>query len=259
MPYKMIATDLDRTLLRSDASVSEYTASVLHACKQRGVIVAFATARSENSCRRFTEIIHPDAIVSNGGALVRVGEKIVYRSAMSVEITNRLINFCLNQPNVGFITVETDKGYFVNRPIDLHDPAWVEYAPAHHVDFSQGLDCDSYKITVEIFDESAAREIASGFPSIGVTPFSGEAWYRFAEADKWHGVEALAAHLGIDIQNVAAFGDDYSDVEMIRNCGAGVAVANAIVEVKAVANVICETNDDDGVAKWLEAHVLLSK
>jgi len=256
LPIQLIATDLDRTLLRSDASVSDYTVSVLHACKEHGIIVAFATARSENSGRRFTEIIRPDAIVSNGGALARIGEKIIYRSTMSVEVTNRLIQSCLNQPNVGFITVETDKGYFVNRPVDADDPNWIEYVPAHHVDFSRDLDCGAYKTTVEIFDECIANEIASNFPTIGVTPFSGEAWYRFADADKWHGVEALAAHMGIDMQNVVTFGDDYSDVEMIRNCGVGVAVANAIDEAKTVADVICETNDVDGVARWLEAHVL---
>ena len=93
MSIKMIVTDLDRTLLRSDKNISEYTARVLSACQQRGKFVVFATARSENSCKRFTDTIKPDAIVSNGGALVRVGEDNIYRSAMNMETVNA---FCFH-------------------------------------------------------------------------------------------------------------------------------------------------------------------
>ena len=54
----------------------------------------------------------------------------------------------------------------------------------------------------------------------------------------------------------AAFGDDVNDVEMVRNCGTGVAVDNAIDAVKAAAKYACGNNEDDGVAKWLEQHIL---
>lgn len=258
MPAKMIVTDLDRTLLRSNKTISDYTARVLIACQQQGIMVVFATARSENSCKRFTDIINPVAIISNGGAMVRVGEKIVYRAVMNIEITNGLLLSCLKQPSVGYITVDTDKGYFVNKPVDENDPGWIEYLPAYYVDFSQCLDCDAYKITVEISDDTTAHEIVSAFPTVDVIPFSGEGWFRFADkaADKWSGVKALSAYTGIDLTSIAAFGDDYNDVEMLRECGVGVAVANAINECKAAADFICDNNDNDGVAKWLEENVL---
>ena len=258
MNIKMIVTDLDRTLLRSDKTISEYTKNILFDCKQKGVMVVFATARSENSCKRFTDMISPDAIISNGGALVRIGEKTVYRSAMSAEITHRLLLSCSKQPNVGYITVDTDRGYFVNKPVDTDDPGWIEYLPAYHVDLSRNLECDSYKITVEISDNVIAYEIATNFPTIDVIPFSGEGWFRFADkaADKCHGVKALAGHAGIDLSHIVAFGDDYNDIEMLRRCGYGVSVANAIDEAKTAAVYICETNDNDGVAKWLEENVL---
>ena len=57
-------------------------------------------------------------------------------------------------------------------------------------------------------------------------------------------------------RKAVAFGDDYNDIEMLRDCGIGVAVANAIPEVKTAADYICDTNDNDGVAKWLEERVL---
>jgi len=176
-----------------------------------------------------------------------------------METVNALLLSCLKQRSIGYITVDTDKGYFVNKHVDENDPGWIEYLPAFHVDFSQGLDCDAYKVTIEISDDIAARKIVSGFPNVGVIPFSGESWYRYADkgADKCNGVKALVDINGISLANIAAFGDDHNDVEMLRECGIGVAVANAIEEVKAVADYICDTNDNDGVAKWLEKRILV--
>jgi len=53
-----------------------------------------------------------------------------------------------------------------------------------------------------------------------------------------------------------AFGDDYNDIEMLRECGIGVAVDNAIYEAKVAADYACGGCDEDGVAKWLEVNVL---
>jgi len=58
------------------------------------------------------------------------------------------------------------------------------------------------------------------------------------------------------MSEVIAFGDDNNDIEMLRECGTGVAVANAIDECKSSADHICGSCDDDGLAKWLEENVL---
>jgi hypothetical protein len=63
--------------------------------------------------------------------------------------------------------------------------------------------------------------------------------------------ETLAGLLGVDKSEVMAFGDNGNDMEMIRESGFGVAVANARAEVKAVADYVCESNDEDGVAKTI--------
>lgn len=259
---KLIVTDLDSTLLRRDKTISAYTKSVFARCREKGILTAFATARSENSCGRITGILDPDAIISNGGAGVRIGDKQIYRAAMSVETTNRLLLVFLETPGVGYITADTDRGYFVNYPLDENDPGWnpgwIEYLPAFEADFSRGLDCDAFKITVELPDDNTAFRIVSAFPSVNVIPFSGEKWYRFADinAGKWNGVKALAAHTGIALTNIAAFGDDFSDIEMVKHSGAGVAVSNAIDEVKAAAGYVCADCDDDGPAKWIAENIL---
>ncbi|MCL2120619.1 MAG: HAD family hydrolase [Clostridiales bacterium] len=257
-PLRLIVMDLDNSLLRRDKSISAYTQSILDQCRTNGLCTAFATARSESSSKRFIDWIQPDAMISNGGALVRVGDRIVYRATMSREITNRLLQALLQTPGIGYVTVDTDEGYFVNQLVEESTPGWSDYLPAYPRDFAHGLDCDAYKVSVQLPDEDGARAILSGFPMIDVIPFYGENWYRYAAkgADKWDGVKALAAHLAIDREAVVAFGDDYSDLEMIKQCGVGVAVANGISEVKMAADAICADCDEDGIAHWIEVHCL---
>ena len=254
MNIKMIAVDLDGTLLRNDKTVSDYTTRVLRACKQHGAKVVFATARSECDCTQYTSLIQPDAIISNRGATISVGGDIIHRAVIDAETTNKILALSISHPSVRHIIVYGDMGYISNIPASEYNPDWGAYNPEKYTDFSQGLDCGVYKITLEMFDDVTAEMIAAIFPSVNVVRFSGEPWFSFANktANKWEGVKIAAAHFGVDTGSVAAFGDDYSDIGMLKNCGIGVAVGNAISEVKAAANYICDTNDNDGVAKWLE-------
>lgn len=76
------------------------------------------------------------------------------------------------------------------------------------------------------------------------------------QATKANGIQLLAQRHGITMDQVAAFGDDYNDIDMLQACGIGIAVANALDAVKETADEICETNDNDGVTRWIEAHLL---
>ena len=259
MSIKMIAVDLDETLLRSDKTISNFTAEILRICQQHGILIVFATARSESDCKQYIDVINPDAIISNRGAIVRVGNNIIHRVAIDVETTNKILRSCLKQPNVRYIYAYTDTGYFFNVPEAEHDPVnWGEYNHDRYTDFSQGLKCDAYKITVEICDGMTADAIASSFPTVDVIRFSGEPFYSFGNKSisKWEGIKILAAHLSINTKDILAFGDDYSDIDMLRECGIGVAVANAISEVKAVADYVCCENNRDGVAKWIKENAI---
>jgi hydroxymethylpyrimidine pyrophosphatase-like HAD family hydrolase len=88
--------------------------------------------------------------------------------------------------------------------------------------------------------------------------YKGEDFYRFANpnAVKWNAIKAVSDFYNISTDAFVAFGDDKNDLEMIKNCGIGVAVENALDEVKDVAKYICGANNNDGVAKWLETHIL---
>lgn len=78
-------------------------------------------------------------------------------------------------------------------------------------------------------------------------------WYKFTkkEATKENAIKNFCGISGILLSNVIAFGDDLPDIGMLRLCGTGVAMGNAVAEVKTAADVVIGTNDEDGIAKYL--------
>ncbi|MBQ7167092.1 MAG: HAD hydrolase family protein [Treponema sp.] len=71
-------------------------------------------------------------------------------------------------------------------------------------------------------------------------------------ATKEKAIEALCTCLNIPPEKIAAFGDDFNDIGMLKLCGRGIAMQNAIAEVKQAASEICASNENDGVARWIE-------
>jgi len=78
-------------------------------------------------------------------------------------------------------------------------------------------------------------------------------WYKFTkkEATKENAIKMFCKISGLALEDVIAFGDDLPDIGMLKLCGTGVAMGNALAEVKAAADVVIGTNDEDGIAAYL--------
>jgi Cof subfamily protein (haloacid dehalogenase superfamily) len=254
MNIKMIVTDLDNTLIRSDGTISEYTVSTLKKCQKKGIIMVFATARSTQAASRFLDIFMPNVFIGYGGALSIAGGDVISRFDIPADISYQLINDCLCEPEIKYVLAINETVAFTNR-IDVSDLYASHYKLT---DFTIKNNLSYLKISSRSDNPEAVGCIAKKYPMCDMLRYKGEDIYRFANrnAIKWYAVKEAADYYGIDINFISAFGDDVNDLEMIENCGIGVAVANAIDEVKAVADCICNTNDNDGVAKWLEENVL---
>ena len=88
--------------------------------------------------------------------------------------------------------------------------------------------------------------------------YRGERWYSFlpSGSGKTAAIKALSELSKISTDDMAAFGDDSNDVEMLKMCGKGIAVANAVPETIAAADEITLSNDEDGVAHWLKMNYI---
>jgi hydroxymethylpyrimidine pyrophosphatase-like HAD family hydrolase len=109
-------------------------------------------------------------------------------------------------------------------------------------------------------DREKVLSVASrvGLEQVDILPFSDIPWYKLSKksATKEKAIEALCSHLGFKTEEIAAFGDDFNDIGMLTLCGRGLAMKNAIQEVKDCADEICLSNEEDGVARWIEKNIL---
>jgi len=158
-----------------------------------------------------------------------------------------LITEALTSSAVNSVRASSETASFTS---DLHLGA-NDSSHFQFVDFSKENNHSYLKISLEATDPAAVQQIATNYPMLDTLRYTGEDLYRFAHkgATKWNALKAIAVFYGINTCHFAAFGDDVIDLEMLENCGIGVAVPNAVDTVKAAAGYICDSNDNDGVAK----------
>jgi Cof subfamily protein (haloacid dehalogenase superfamily) len=248
MQTKMIVTDLDSTLLRTDKTISDYSLAIFKACREKGVKTVFATARPLYLTTEYTSSIIIDGLIATNGAFIYAGDKIISEHMLPLDTSQALLAELSASPKVIRIGARKRDAYYTTGPVHESDI---------HYDFKKPLDEQIAHISFRTDNPALARAIARKHPELEIVQTSGENHYDIGAAGctKAKGVKELSSWFGINTENIVAFGDDYNDIKMLSECGMGVAVANAIDEVKAVADCICESNDDDGVAKWLEENV----
>lgn len=251
---RMILTDLDHTLLKQDGSISDETLRVLAACRAKGIRFAIATARYWIGAERYIHLLNPDYEITTDGTLIHSGNECIYSCAFSVSDTHMIIQSISEAFHRAEITIACGKTVYWNslriaESERLHKAVYCDYSPPP--------DIQANKIVADLPDEAIAKGIAER-AKCKLQCYRGERWYAFipAGSGKIAAVRALSETSGISPEETVAFGDDLNDVEMLKFCGTGVAVANAIPEVQESANEITLSNDEDGVARWLSNHLL---
>jgi len=245
---KAIITDLDRTLLRTDKSLSAYTVSVLRECKAGGIKVMAATARPERTITDYDAAIGFDAVTVMNGAKVMVGDKVLTYGIPDKLAEEMLAKVC-GQKEFLF-SVETGEILYAGEHIS-------EFEYTLHTEFPKLPEGETaYKILVS--GEGAAEFVKENLTKgLHCTVANGYLVQIMSkDANKRNGVKVMLNAFGIAPEEAVYFGDDQDDAESMQLCGLGVAVENAIPEVKAVADEVAAGNDEDGVAKWIESYVL---
>jgi hydroxymethylpyrimidine pyrophosphatase-like HAD family hydrolase len=193
--------------------------------------------------------------IGYGGALVLAGEEVIYRAEIPASVSSRLISDCLREPEIAVVLAINEAVAYASAA-DYLSPT-SESLHYRYVDFA-GVEMSFLKISVVCPNPGAVERIAARYPMCDMLRYSGEDLYRFSDcaAVKWKAVEAVLGHYQIGLDEFVAFGDDINDLEMVANCPNGVAVANALAEVKEAAQYVCDSNDEDGVAKWIAENIL---
>lgn len=252
--YKMILTDLDHTLLKSDGSISEETLRILKQCKEKGILLAIATARYWIGAEKYINLLQPDYEITTDGTLIHSKNCCTYSCVMSSETTNNIIKEILKEVPDSEITVACGKTVYWNS---IHISESEKLYKAVYCEYEVPLEGCANKIVAELPNEELAQRIATKH-ACKLQCYRGENWYAFLPegAGKVMAIKYMVDSCDISLKDIVAFGDDRNDIEMLEICGTGIAVSNAISEVLEIADEITTSNDEDGVAKWLKEHCL---
>ena len=229
-----IVTDLDETLLRNDRTISDRSLRVIRDIRGTGVRFAIATTRNRAYAQSFIDLLEPDAMVLSGGAIGYRGETLVYRQTIERDLMAELINQFSTSFTPKDLVVDTTSGRFDRtRPI--------EHLFSH----------DVLSMFLWLHPDQTIGHLGTGDGKLEITPLWQPHMYRVSH-NRATKMWALRAILGEhDPKDVVCFGDDLMDVGMLGYFR-GVAVANALAQAKEAATEITASNEEDGVARWIE-------
>ena len=250
---KLLLFDLDGTLLRSDKTISLRTLSALKKAREKGILIGVSTSRSEQNSLAYLNQLTPDVFISSGGALVKYKTAYIYKAEFSAEEKSAMIHaarsICGNDCE---ITIDTIDAHYWNYKFDPQklDERWGDSIYTDFTNFAER----SLKMCVEIFDEAKAAQLAQRLSACDGIRFSDGFWYKFTKKNvtKETAILKIAEMCGFGTEAIIAFGDDLADMGMLEICGTGVAMGNAIDAVKDKADVVIGSNDEEGVAIFVE-------
>lgn len=259
MSIKMIACDLDGTLLDSRKNISARNRDAIAEFIAAGNKFLIATGRMYISARPYAESLGLNIpLVTYNGALVRsVDSKVILERKMNLKAAQQVLDYCKS------------KGYYLQYYVG--DRLLVEKETEYSRKYAamQNISVDvvgekiyyaeeqPYKILVMTAVENFAVSYADFKNELrGVVDVT-SSYVNFMElmepsVNKWEAVKDTAGLYGIAAREIMCIGDSDNDLEMVAKAGIGVAVENAVSSVKDVARVITASNDEDGVALIIE-------
>lgn len=269
---KLLALDLDGTLLNSQKELTPRTRDALYAAAEAGVEVVPTTGRFFTGMPEVIQklpFLHY-AITINGAQVydIRV-EKAVSAADIPLETALRVLEYLDSFPVI--YDCYQDNWGWITRSMQENAAAFVPLAPALRMVRELRTPVDELKTylraqnrgvqKLQLFTPDAAlreqllAELANRFETLSVsTSMPCNIEINDAHANKGEAIASLAAYLGLPMAATMAIGDGLNDKSMIRMAGLGVAMANACPEILALADEVTSSCDEDGAALAIERH-----
>ncbi len=262
MKYKIIASDFDGTLLRSDRTVSRRTVEAIARYRKEGGLFTVSTGRMFDSIRRsLDELGMQDVnvpIIAMDGGIIResVSGKVLASYPMPKA---EVVDFCERCEKIGcYFHIYTDKLYVAKANDINRDYCAVTKIHMNEVGkLSRFVRENELQVLKVLIADDNAEQLLDVFKDRyeGIQFFM--SWSTYLDgasvfAGKGNGVRKFAEMHGIDIKDVIAIGDSMNDISMVSEAGLGVAMKNADDRLKKYADMIAPTNDEDGVAEIIE-------
>ncbi|HEY0494032.1 MAG TPA: Cof-type HAD-IIB family hydrolase [Candidatus Dormibacteraeota bacterium] len=264
MPIRLVAIDLDGTLVNDALTIHDRDLGAVKAATAAGVHVVIATGRMFRSSMPYAKTLGlTGPIINYQGAVIREisSEEILYKCELTVEMQQRVLSF--TEPRDWHVNAYVDEKVYTERPrpeADLYERiSGVPYETVGRL--SSWVRQDSTKmVLVDLDKESVPERIAELTEWMGpiARVTRSLAWFVEVinpEVSKARALALVADRLGVAQADVCAIGDNKNDEEMISWAGFGVAMGDAPPEVKAIARHVTGTVNQAGVADVFERFV----
>jgi len=270
---KIYITDLDHTFLKTDLSLSDYTKKIWNEYAKES-IMGVATARTYMKTAQFLEgvVINAPMILLDGALIATMDKQIIETKTLGRDATDMIIEEGWKFGIYPFLlSLEDEKslreGFYHDNTLNSYQKEVLKrYSSDDNLRSFDGIRAaeKNFKI-VYMGEEELLRELHEHLEDkFGDTlkyilaPEAYVGCYFLTilhpQADKSHGIKSVSEAVGFDLQKLTVFGDNFNDMGMFALAGKSVAMANAQPEVKDAADIVLkESNDADGVAKYLES------
>lgn len=264
MTIKLVAVDLDDTLLDNNLAVSPRTADVIRRAVAGGATVTVATGRMFCSARPYARQLELDVpLITYNGAMIRrsISEETLLHKPLDADTARQVLAFFKDRGL--YIQVYLDDKLYV-RDFDDNARLYEKLAGVTAIPVGEELYSPAGAPTKLL---ALAEPAQIGEIGAEVRETFGDKLYVAASkpfylemtnptVNKGVALAYLAGHLGVRQEEVMAVGDSSNDMDMLAYAGLGVAMGNAAPAVKAAANAVTGANDADGVAEAIEKYVL---
>ena len=254
---RLAAFDLDGTLLNSEHNISTENCNALQQLDRNEVLVVLISGRMHRSIKPISDQIGlENPIISYNGGMVKhaTSGDVYFHMPVGMDLSRMIVNDCINQ-NLHLNYCLNDELFVAEKNM------WSELyetrtgVPATPVGDLRKLSGESPTKLLIIHPPEELDSLLNSFKSkyankLYVTQTQPE-YIEFMNPDvtKGRALSSLAKEVGIPLDSVVAFGDSYNDESLLKTAGYGIAMENAVAQIKACADYITTSNDENGVAK----------
>lgn len=267
---RLVVCDLDDTLLNSQQRITAYTVTVLKALRRKEIALCFASGRDEQMMAAYVQQVGGcDYLITNNGAVVLDAPRnVLHSSYLPQEDAEAILSYlqqkeipCMMQGNNSFYVSDNGQPLISRiktselRAQEIGFPVIMRIRNLRDAGPEGALEIGEKIVTYETREEqrrayrtflqerTGIRCEATGYGLMGVF---------CKDVSKQDALERVKNHLGITAQQVCVFGDYDNDLSMFACADHRVCVANAVPALKAAATAITDSNNEDGVAKYLQ-------
>lgn len=261
MDYKLIAIDIDDTLLTDDLQISPRTRRAIRQAVAKGVYVVLCTGRiRKGAVRCYNELGLDTLMILSGGAEVcDAAGQMVFAAPVDPPLAKKVLQYAYDNGIHAQVYLDGELVYRErNQYSAMYEMSFGHMGVLQGDLLSRQLNTPKVLYVMDVSRADQIQKDAEAlFPMLSVKR-SKPQYLEFARPDvsKGKALEFVANHYNIRREDIIAVGDSQIDIPMLEFAGLGVAVANASSEVRQAAQVVCPSNEEEGVAVVIEQYIL---